>query len=163
MPLVDQPFADTFVFSRGDRGSYRDAGGVERLARIDVPRFDHDPDGAPLGLLVEGHPLRWSPDRLSVQDGDWAVTRGTVLHEFATPAGVIERRAWYAPLDPVAAVDACLSIAAHHREIAYLPALLRNRGGYVRWGRRDWSLGGLILAEANVALVETAALILLEG
>lgn len=163
MPLVDQPFADTFVFSRGDRGAYRDADGVDRIARMDVPRFDHDADGAALGLLVEGRPLRWSPDRLSIQDGDWAEPRGTVLHEFATPDGTVKRRAWYAPTDPAAAVDACLSIAAHHREIAYLPTLLRNRGGYVRWGRRDWSLGGLILAEANVALVQTAALILLEG
>ena len=106
MPLVDQPFADTFAFSRGDTGAYRAAGGVEQAAGVNVPRFDHDADGAPLGLLVEGRPLRWSPDRLSVQDGDWAVLRGTVLHEFVPPGGTVERRAWYAPLEPVAAVDA---------------------------------------------------------
>src|SRR5690606_1081013 len=115
------------------------------------------------GLLVEGRPDRWHPDRLRVRPGDWAVARGTVLHEFRPAGGEVSRRAWYAPYDPKAAVDACLSIAAHHRRIAYVPGYLRNRGGFVRWGRLDWSLGGLLLSEAGVALATAPDLILLEG
>lgn len=163
MPLVDQPFADTFGFSRGDRGSYRDADGVVRRAATDVPRFDHDEAGVAKGLLVEGSPLRWHADRVSVRSGDWATVPGTVLHIFETPEGEVRQNAWYAMTDPKGAVDACLGAKGRHRLIAFVPGYLRNRGGYVRWGRRDYALGGILLSEPGVAIGAADTIPLLEG
>lgn len=163
MPLVDQPFYDTFIFSRGCAARYRDADGVWQLAAKNIPRFDHDATGAPLGLLVEGRPDEWRPDRLRVLDGDWALDAGTVLHIFETPQGDMRRNAWYTPFDPKAAIDACLGAKGWHRLIAYVPGYLRNRGGYVRWARQDYALGGVLLSEPGIAIGAADTIPLLEG
>lgn len=163
MPLVDQPFADTFSFVRGWTASYLDQAGEAAVAAANVPRFDHDASGAPRGLLLEGSPERWHPDRLQVEDGDWAVAGGTVLHIFETPAGETRQNAWYAKADPKSAVDACLSAKGRHQLIAYVPGYLRNRGGYVRWRRRDYALGGILLSEPGIAIGAADNIPLLEG
>lgn len=163
MPLVDQPFADTFAFSRARASAYVDAAGDPAEAAVDVPRFDHALDGTPRGLLIEGRPQFGAADRLTVVDGDWAQPGGTVLHEYETPAGEVRRRAIYAPDDPSSAVDGCLNAKGRHRRIAYVPGFLKNRGGRVRWRDLLWDLPGLVFAEAGVALTPITDKPLLEG
>ncbi len=162
MPLVDQPFAETFTFARARAADYVDAAGAGATAAINVPRFDHDEAGAPRGLLVEGRP-QFAADQLLVVAGDWSAPGGTVLHEFETPAGEIRRRAFYAGADPRVAVNACLNAKGRHRRLAYVPGHLSNRGGYVRWRNLFWSLAGVMMAEAGVALGARADVPLLEG
>lgn len=163
MPLVDQPFADTFSFARLRIAAYVDAAGDAASAAKNAPRFDHDVDGAPRGLLIEGRPDHWRPDRLQVEDGDWAVPGGTVLHIFETPQGETRQTAWYAQTDPKGAVDACLGAKGRHQLIAYVPGYLRNRGGYVRWRRRTFDLGGILLSEPGIAIGAADTIHLLEG
>lgn len=43
-----------FTFTRASTATYRDGNGVRQTAAIDTPRFDHDANGNPLGLLLEG-------------------------------------------------------------------------------------------------------------
>lgn len=163
MPLVDQPFGETFVFSRARAASYLNAQGQRAAAAVDQPRFDHSPAGAPRGLLIEGRPEVTQADRITVVDGDWAVRQGTVLHEIETPAGVIERRAWYSEASPAEVVDGCLNAKGWHRRIAFVPTQLPNRGGFVRWGNHFWNLGGVMLVEPAVALGVAGDVPLLEG
>lgn len=162
MPLVDQPFADTFTFSRSRTADYIDATGAPAVALINAARFDHDVSGQPRGLVVEGRPQFSAADRLQVIDGDWAVPGGTVLHEIETAAG-IERRAWYAPADPEGTVNACLNAKGRHRRLAYVATYLPNRGGFVRWRDRFWTLGGVVLAGPGVAIGIDDIKMLLEG
>lgn len=162
MPLVDQPFATTFAFARGRAADYLDAAGAPATAPVDVPRFDHDGTGAPLGLLLEGRPEFARADLLSVLDGDWNTPEGTVLHEYAV-GGQIERRAWYAPINARATVNACLRVKGHHRRIAYVPVYLKNRGGFVRWRHADYALGGVVAVDAGVVLAVADNQLLLEG
>lgn len=162
MPLVDQPFAATFTFARARTAAYVDAAGAVQVAAIDAARFDHDLAGAPRGVLIEGRPQYSAADRLQVVDGDWAVPGGTVLHEIETAAGV-ERRAWYAPTAPRATVNACLNAKGRHRRLAYVPTYLPNRGGFVRWRDRFWSLGALVLVEPGVTVGVQTNIHLLEG
>lgn len=154
MPLVDQPFDETFTFVRRTEAPYVDADGEEQSAPRHTPRFDHDPDGAPRGLLIEGYPMLDRPEICRVRAGDWSdPIHTTVLHEFEDQDGLIHRRAWYAlPIDLTVIVNACMNTWAHQRRIAVLPGHLRNRGGFVRWRRTDYDLGALILADDNLGL-----------
>lgn len=163
MPLVDQPFADTFDFARSRTAPYLDATGAAQVAAVDAPRLDHDEDGAPRGLLVEGRPQFSAADQARVVEGDWAIPGGTVLHEIETVAGVVERRAWYAPADPRGTVNACLNAKGRHRRIAYVPGYLPNRGGFVRWRNLFWNLGAIVLSEPGVAIAVDDNKLLLEG
>lgn len=45
---------DTITLNRSSNGTYRDSSGVLQTAGNNVGRFDHDPSGNALGLLVEG-------------------------------------------------------------------------------------------------------------
>lgn len=163
MPLVDLSFAATFVFTRAREAAYVDSAGAVATAAVDTPRFDHTGEAEPRGLLIEGRPQTGAPDRLTVIDGDWAEPGGTVLHEYETLAGETRRRAIYAPDDPRSAVDGCLNAKGRHRRIAYVPGYLRNRGGFVRWRDLFWTLGGVVLADAGVALAPITDKPLLEG
>lgn len=163
MPLVDQPFEATFVFARARRAPCRNAAGRQVLIPAHQPRFDHDRSGRPLGLLVEGRPATRRPDVLTVRAGDWAVDSGTVLHELETPAGALERTAWFARRDPRPVVDACLSRPGRHRRIVYLPGYLKNRDGQVRWRNLDWTLGGVLLARTGEAFSPGAGHLLIQG
>lgn len=163
MPLVDQPFAETFDFARDREGVYRDAAGALVTAAVDAPRFDYGPDGRPLGLLIEGRPEFGQADRVEVVAGDWAVLKGTVLHAYRDDAGVDQRRAWYSSTDPVATVNGCLNLKGHAGAIAYVPTYLPNRGGYVLWRGEMWELGGIVTAEDGVAIGLTSTIMMLEG
>lgn len=163
MPLVDQPFADTFTFSRGCRARYRDATGQSLVASLDQPRLDHNGSGEPLGLLVEGFGMTVAADRLEAIAGDWTAQHGTVLHELLDETGQLQRRALYAPRHPRAALNACLNMVGWHRRIAYVPIYLKNRGGFVRWRNAHWTLGGALAAEEGVLLAATDSVPILEG
>lgn len=163
MPLVDQPFGATFTFARKGSATYRAFNGAVVSVPTDVPRFDHDWAGRPLGLLIEGRPDRWRPDRLAIKPGDWAVPGGTVLHAVLDDAGEIQRSAWYSAQDPVEAVNACLRMIGRHQLIAYVPGYIRNQDGWVRWRRYRYRLGRIIQASAATAIGASANAPLLEG
>lgn len=52
-PSLQYPGLPPLVFARSTVATYRDSSGVRRSAAIDEPRFDHDINGTPLGLLME--------------------------------------------------------------------------------------------------------------
>lgn len=52
-PSLQYPGLPPISFSRASTATYRDASGVRRVAAVNEPRFDHDKNGNPLGLLVE--------------------------------------------------------------------------------------------------------------
>lgn len=145
LALVKRPFAETFTLARASAGAHRDATGALVTAPANAPRFDHDENGTPRGLLVEGG-APGEADRLASVDGWAAPGPATVLHEFEAD-GVIVRSARYT-VNVKATVDGCLRAAVHHREIKALPAYLRNRGGYVRHDGRNWPLSGTIAVQA---------------
>jgi hypothetical protein len=163
MSFVDQPFADTFDFARARVAALRGPDGLPATAAIDAPRFDHDAEGSPRGLLVEGRPEFGAADRLTVKAGAWETARGTVLHEYEAPDGEVRRRAWYARTDPRAIVDACLGVKGRHRLVAYVPGHLKNRGGEVRWRDRLWALGAMILVDAGELLAPVDDTPFIEG
>lgn len=163
MPLVDQPFSDTFTFSRRRAAAYGNWAGIEAIAAKHEPRFDHNSAGIPRGLIIEGRSDQWFPDRLEVRSGDWSSPAGTVLHTLEDIDGQLRHMAWYAPVDPISAVNACLNAKGYHHRIAYVPVYLRNRGGFVRWRRTDYVLGGLLKSETGVVLAAAADVPLLEG
>lgn len=143
MPLVGQPFANTFTFTRPIAAPVRNDAGDVVTAAIDAPRFDHDVDGNPKGLLVEMGEGLGQADRCRVVAGDWEfVGPGTVLHEYEVDGTIVRSAAYSASVR--ATVNAVLATAAHHRIIAAVPGHLRNRGGYVRYREFDWALPGAI-------------------
>lgn len=156
-------FVNSFTFSRARIGEYRDQTGAVATAPIDTPRFDHDAEGRPRGLLIEGRPEFGQADRLRVVTGAWAVAGGTVLHRWEDDAGIEQHRAWYAPSNPQATIDGCLNLKGRMREIAYVPTYLPNRGGYVFWRGVIWELGGIVAAQDGVALGVTSTVMMLEG
>jgi hypothetical protein len=161
--FVDQPFADTFDFTRARVAPYRAATGLITDAPADAPRFDHDPTGTPRGLLVEGRPQFDAPDVLTARAGGWEVEGGTVLHEYETSDGEIRRRAWYARVAPRSVVNACLAAKGRQRVIAYVPGHLPNRAGQVRWRDRFWSLGAGLAAGGGDVLGVQDQIPLIEG
>lgn len=163
MSFVDQPFGDTFDFSRARTAPVRGPDGALTEAAIDAPRFDHTAGGAARGLLVEGRPQTGQADLLTVKTGDWTVARGTVLHEYETPEGELRRRAWYARSDPRSTVNACLAAKGRHRRIAYVPGHLPNRGGEVRWRDRFWRLGAALSAGPGEVVGAIPDVPLIEG
>lgn len=163
MPLVDETFEDTFEFSRARAADYREADGEIVEAPIDVPRFDHSEAGVPRGLLVDVTEDFTLPDVLRVRDGDWAEPPGTLLHEYEDQDGLIQNRAWYVYTDPLGVANVCLDLQARHRRIAFVPVLLPNRGGHVRWRSALWTLGSILITETAVAIGATADQPLLEG
>lgn len=151
MALVKRPFGDTFTFARPVAASYRDSNGVLASAASNVPRFDHGEDGSPRGLLIELGGDMGQHDALATVEGwDAGVTKAMVLHEYEID-GEIRRTAFYTAT-PKAVVDGCLAIAAWHRELIVLDGWKRNRGGYVRFDRRNWSLGDAIAVDPGMRL-----------
>lgn len=163
MALVDQSFDAIFTFSRGSTGPYRNAAGDTVTAGLDQPRFDHAESGRPLGLLIEGRTGSRSPDQLRVKGGEWAAGPGTVLHVYLDHAAETVRTAWYSNNDPAAALDACLNVQGHHQMIAFVRGFLANRGGFVRWRRQVFTLGGILIAQPGTALGSSDDNLFLEG
>ena len=159
--LMDLPAS--FVFSRGRAAPYRSDTGQIVMAAADVPRFDHDAQGRPLGLLIEGRPQTRHADVLTCKPGAWETGKATVLHEFTTPAGELKRRACYVLDDHRATVDGFMNTKGWHRQIIVLPGHLKNIGGAVRWRRFDWVLSAILAIEPGVAVGVTPETLLLEG
>lgn len=56
LKFIDGIFDSRITFSRPDAttcATYRDSTGTRQLAAANIPRFDHDVNGNPLGLLIE--------------------------------------------------------------------------------------------------------------
>lgn len=160
MPEQTHTFEAAFVFSRGARERVRGADGVERQALWHEPRFDHDADGAPIGLLVEGLPEVGRADRLRLKPG--AITApetSTVLHELIPPgAEAPDRRAFYARGGAVfGLIESRLRARGHHRRLTVVAGHLRNWGGRVMFDGRPWGLGALVTATPDGAAIGTAA------
>ncbi len=140
-------FAAWFDFTRPTAAPYFDAAGAIVVAPVNTPRFDHDAEGAPIGLLVEPGEDLGQADRARLQLDAIGATIATVLHAFLDEDGNICRRAWYSR-DPQATIDACLGQAAHHLSIAAIPGYRPRLGaagvGFVRYRGLDWQLTELL-------------------
>jgi hypothetical protein len=140
-------FGAWFDFTRPTAAPYLDAAGIVVTAPVNGPRFDHDAEGAPIGLLVEPGAELGQADRARLQVDAIGATVATVLHAFLGDEGEVCRRAWYSR-DPQATIDACLGQAAHHLSIAavpgYRPRLGASGVGFVRYRGLDWQLTELL-------------------
>lgn len=165
MSLVKRPFADSFAFARPVAAAHRDANGVLVNAGVDQPRFDHDDQGNPKGLLVAPGVVPGEHDAIATAAGWDNEAPGMILHEY-DQGGEIRRVAFYTVrLKDMA--DACLRHAVHHREIIAVDGYLRNRGGYVRYDGRNWDLGDALAIQsgplASPVLADGAGRLLIEG
>lgn len=164
MDLVKRPFGETFTFSRPGPADYTDANGDPQTAAANVARFDFAPGGILKGLLVEPGSGFGQHDAIVTVDGWQGDDMGTVLHEIEED-GVVRRVAFYSRTMK-ATVDGRLRAAGHHRSIIAIPGFLRNRGGYVRFDRRNWQLGRAIAIEdvpGAPVLGDDAGRIIIEG
>lgn len=134
-----QHFAAWFDFVRPAAAPARNAAGALVTIAAGQPRFDHDAEGRPLGLLIEPGAALGQADRARLQDAAIGAVRATVLHAIAPLGGGLHRRAYYTS-DPQAMVDACLGLAGRHRSIAVIPGFRTNLGGFVRYRGLDWHL-----------------------
>ncbi|MCM3419046.1 hypothetical protein [Sphingopyxis alaskensis] len=136
-------FAAWFDFVRPTIAPYRNADGELVDAAIDVPRFDHDEQGVPTGLIVDPGEELGQADRARLQEEAIGATESTILHARLADDGQIIRRAWYSR-DPQATIDACLGQAGRHLSIGAVPGFRPNLGGFIRYRDVDWQLTGLI-------------------
>ena len=146
-------FPHWFDFVRLSPAPVRDASGVIVDAAPGEPRFDHDADGNPLGLLVGMGETLGAGDRASLQAGVLADAIGdevTVLHAVQGEDG-IERRAWYGK-NARAIVNGLVATAEHHVSVGVVPGYLPNKGGYVRARGFSWYLANPIAVDASAAL-----------
>jgi hypothetical protein len=156
-------FATAFLFSRSEAAAYTDAAGAAQSAAIDTPRFDHDEDGTPRGLLVTagtdiGRQDRVAIDAAALPEGMLDATLlsdrdATVFHTFVplgADAWVPERRAWYTR-NAKATIDGLLAQAGHHLEIGVIPGLRANLGGYCRLRGQVWLLPPGLAADSSGA------------
>ncbi|MFO6448927.1 hypothetical protein ACLBKU_17480 [Erythrobacter sp. NE805] len=166
MPVLRaRQFPIAFDFARGEAAAVRGPDGVVRTLAPDLPRFDHDPDGTPRGLLVtEGEgvdgrdraqldPMMLPADMV---EGDELAARATVYHAFVPLAAsgtvdgistapredfdaAIVWRAIYTR-DAAATIDALLREDGHHLAIGTHAGFAESRDGFVRFRGRLWQL-----------------------
>lgn len=157
--LSQAQFATAFDFGRTEAGTYRGPDGVAINGVSGEPRFDHDIEGSPRGLLVKAGYELGGGDRVAIKTTALPVgvfdqlTPGasdvTILHRYA-PAVTDEsawteiRRAWYSR-NAKAAIDALLASEGHHLEIGVVRGFRRNIGGVVRYRDAVWQLAGVLL------------------
>lgn len=169
--LDQSEFGIAFTFTRPVPAYYRDANGITLVAPIDVPRFDHDPVGKPLGLLIEGATYFGQADRPLLDPlmlpEDITGQETTVFHATVDVAGEITRSAWYSRNAP-ATINALLSGAGHHIEIGVILGFREKKGasdrtGYVRYRGHSWSLATLLSAGSGAVLADDAGRPLIGG
>lgn len=153
--LGQESFDIAFHFSRPVTADARAANGEVATFPVNQPRFDHDAEGIPRGLLVETGPYFGAADRVRLDPlmlpEDIVEQQVTIFHRFARAGGQEERRAWYS-VNAVATIDALLAASGHHLEIGLVAGYLRNRGGFVRYRRQSWILTGAIATVAGQVL-----------
>lgn len=149
-----------FTFSRSEAGAYRNAAGSIVQAAIDAPRFDHDAEGQPLGLLInEGSDLGLQ-DRLAIdplilpealiESPLWQERACTVFHAFIPKGGEqLLRNAWYSR-DARRTIDALMRQQGHHQAIGVIEGFRENLGGFVRLRGQVWQLASYLLADEAV-------------
>lgn len=156
--LTRADFDVAFSFGRSQTSTVRDESGNWVSLAADVPAFDHDADGAALGLLIgEGDDVG-QQDRASLialmlpaalVSGDTPAERdATVFHRFDAGGGE-QRRAWYSR-SAVATIDALLGQRGHHKEIGVVAGLRPNEGGIIHYRGEVWLLPELIAAGGGV-------------
>lgn len=163
--LGPDDFALAFTFSRSAPAPYRDAAGVEQVAAVNVPRFDHDETGRPLGLKVSRGAELGQEDRPRldplilpadlVESPDPAEREVTVFHHWLAEGAQAERRdAWYSR-NAVAAIDALGRQAGNHLAFGVVRGFVPNRGGEARLRAQSWTLAGYLLASTATGRVLT--------
>lgn len=155
-------FAGAFDFTRSVAAAYRDGNGSRQTAAIDTPRFDHERDGTPLGLLVEAGPQPGQRDRVALAAAVAISGPATVLHALRGADGVVVRRAYYT-LGATATINACLKQAGHHVAIGAVPGYLPGRDGAVFYRRHSWAMPAVITTSAGVGVGTGDARPLLAG
>lgn len=162
--LDQSDFDAAFAFTRPLASEYRDANGDNQSAAIDVPRFDHDEEGNPLGLLIEGGPWLGQADSALIDPlmlpEDITGQEVTIFHMFAQTDGAIVRRAWYSR-DAIAMINGLLAGAGRHVSIGLIAGYRENKGqpgetGYVRYRGQSWGLATLISAGGDTVLADEA-------
>lgn len=137
----------------------RDASGTLVAGVVNQPRWDHDADGNPRGLLIAPGFELGGGDRVTIKAGALPAevfdlltpyaADVTILHRFApavTDNGQWQdvRRAWYSR-NAKAAIDALLAASGHHLEIGLVRGFRRNIDGVVRYRDQAWQLAGMLL------------------
>ena len=147
--LGPDSFAIAFDFSRSEAAAYVNAAGANVTAAIDAPRFDHDPGGVELGLLVTAGSDFGAQDRVTIDPAMLPVElltgageAATVFHWFDGGSGP-QRRAFYSRAAQ-ATIDALLAQAGHHLAIGAVPGFRPNKGGFVRYRGEAWQLPGIV-------------------
>lgn len=159
-------FAIAFDFARSEAAAVRGADGVVRTLAPNIPRFDHDAEGKPRGLLVApgsdiGGQDRSAFDPLMLpaeltEGTDLTAREATVYHAFvplaasqtedgvsaASPeefeAGIV-RRAFYTR-KAARLIDALVRSAGHHLVIGAHAGFADNRDGFARYRGKLWQL-----------------------
>lgn len=162
-PLTSAAFATAFTFARSEAVQHRNAAGAVVTAAAGTPAFDHDPAGAPLGLLVSEGVELGGHDRIALDplmlpaaliggtgEGDREVT---VLHCFDAGSGE-ECRAVFSR-NALATIDALLDQPGHHKSIGVVPGFRPAEGGVVHYRGRIWLLPEL-LASAGVPIADSS-------
>jgi len=148
-------FAALFAFQRPSVAPYRKSDGTLSVAPADVPRFDHDAGGSPLGLLVEAGAEMGQHDSIALRAPVPIEGAATVFHEVANADG-IQRRAHYT-LNATATVNACLAQVCHHRAIGAVAGFVAIRSGVVAYQGKRWT------PPAIVTLADGKAITLANG
>lgn len=164
--LTRESFDVAFAFSRPAAASYRGPDGETIQAAANAPRFDHDPDGNPLGLLVEPGAALGQADRAVLDPlmlpADIAGQEVTVFHAQTDPGGTVHRRAWYSK-DARATINGLLSSSGRHGAIGVIMGYRENKGGLVRYRAQSWYLPDAIRVDENILLGDAAMRPLVEG
>lgn len=153
-------FGAVFSFTRSETAPYRNSLGALVQAGVNKPRFDHDTDGANIGLLLSAGTDLGGRDRARIRASILpdnlfdTITPGardvTILHRYAAPVAddadrVEVRHAWYSR-NVKSAIDALLMQAGHHLEIGVLRGFRPNYSGMVRFRGHTWALAGVLMA-----------------
>lgn len=144
-------FAELFLFSRPIARPARGMDGVAAMLDPGEPRFDHDINGRPLGLLVEGGARLGEGDRVELdRSRPWweSADRWTILHAHrpaGNPTSIVRKAHFCEAVHAADLVDACLGLAGHHVTIGAVPAILgTDRRGEVRYAGHGWQLDQLL-------------------
>lgn len=177
MPILrSSQFVIAFDFARSEAAQVRGADGVVRTAAAGEPRFDHDADGRPRGLLITPGADLGGQDRsafdplmlpAALTEGvDLKAREATVYHAFVplaasrTEGGVsaatreefeagIIRRAFYTR-EAARLIDTLIRTAGHHLVIGAHAGFAENKDGVARYRGKLWQLPFGLKAGAGV-------------